>query len=98
MNIFHPFRRKAGGVDEDAALFMAMVPLQQAEAPDPAELSAVLRRRWRDKPQFGRFKVENQILYGDIGGAVAVIGLMPMPIAPNDIEAACAASFAWPDC
>jgi hypothetical protein len=76
---------------------MAMVALRRPALPDPAALASVLRQRWSDKPRFGRFKREDQTLQCAIGEAAAVIGLIPMPIPSDDIEAACLASLAWPE-
>ncbi len=88
---------KGKRAEREPATAMAMVALAEPRLPDAKQLSETLRRDWPQKPRFGEFRRDGDILGFEAGAAFGAVSLTPAPIPAEDIRLACAASPAWPE-
>lgn len=78
-------------------LQLAMPVFGSNSEPDPSQLTGAWSRLWPNEPPLSISKSDQGVLQCDHAGRTLMVAVLPAPIPKGDIDAACAASWMWPD-
>ena len=97
MSILGLFKKKKTPIRENGSSMIAMVAVSSENLPDAIKLNDFISVHWPDSPLINDASANGQTLTFNIGGAIAAVSLMPVPIPWEEIKGPCATAWYWPE-